>query len=142
FASPVSAFAGLVACLRVCLLAIVFVLCIRTAPVAMLTPPQARRSGPGGRRPGGGRRRGQQCFLCRGSRAQCEPRQRFLAARQASSNASPFSASFPHQAVPLASLSRYPDDRILGGNHHHVRTLRRNTARCERAWLVACRGHR
>src|SRR5437660_12465967 len=48
FASPVSAFAGLVACLRVCLLAIVFVLCIRTAPVAMLTPPQARRSGPGG----------------------------------------------------------------------------------------------
>src|SRR6266849_3740788 len=71
FASPVSAFAGLVACLLVCLLAIVFVLCIRTAPVAMLTPPQARRSGPGGagRRPGGGRRRGQQCFLCRGSRA-------------------------------------------------------------------------
>src|SRR5207302_7816055 len=48
FASPVSAFAGLVACLGVCLLAIVFVLCIRTAPVAMLTPPQARRSGPGG----------------------------------------------------------------------------------------------
>src|SRR5439155_16485199 len=86
FASPVSAFAGLVACLRVCLLAIVFVLCIRTAPVAMLTPPQARRSGPGGRRPGGGRRRGQQCFLCRGSRAQCEPRQRFLAARQAPSD--------------------------------------------------------
>src|SRR5437870_8066890 len=47
-ASPVSAFAGLVACLRVCLLAIVFVLWIRTAPVAMLTPPRARRSGPGG----------------------------------------------------------------------------------------------
>src|SRR5207244_8986551 len=42
FASPVSAFAGLVACLGVCLLAIVFVLCIRTAPVAMLAPPQAR----------------------------------------------------------------------------------------------------
>src|SRR6266446_4493536 len=37
-----------VACLLVCLLAIVFVLWIRTAPVAMLTPPQARRSGPGG----------------------------------------------------------------------------------------------
>src|SRR6266404_2745690 len=77
FASPVSAFAGLVACLRVCLLAIVFVLCIRTAPVAMLTPPQARRSGPGGaatrRRPSG-----QQCFLCRGSRALCEPRQLFF----------------------------------------------------------------
>src|SRR5882672_9516204 len=41
--------------------------------------------GRAGRRPGGGRRRGQQCFLCRGSRAQCEPRQRFLAARQAPS---------------------------------------------------------
>ena len=84
FASPVSAFAGLIACLRGCLLAIVFVLCIRTAPVAMLTPPQARRSGPGGAATGG-RRRGQQCFLCRGSRAQCEPRQRFLAAWQAPS---------------------------------------------------------
>src|SRR5207253_10251757 len=48
YASPVSAFAGLIACLRGCLLAIVFVLYIRTAPVAMLTPPQARRSGPGG----------------------------------------------------------------------------------------------
>src|SRR5437867_7366572 len=65
FASPVSAFAGLIACLRVCVLAIVFVLCIRTAPVAMLTPPQARRSGPGGaatrRRPS----TRQPCFLCR-----------------------------------------------------------------------------
>jgi hypothetical protein len=39
---------ALVACLLVCLLAIVFVLWIRTAPVAMLAPPQARRSGPGG----------------------------------------------------------------------------------------------
>src|SRR5712664_205368 len=58
-------FAALVAGLLVCLRAIVFVLWIRTAPVAMLTPPQARRSGPGGRRPGGGRRHGQQCFLCR-----------------------------------------------------------------------------
>src|SRR5437016_1668689 len=47
FASPVSAFAGLIACLRGCVLAIVFVLCIRIAPVAMLAPPQARRSGPG-----------------------------------------------------------------------------------------------
>src|SRR6266851_6134670 len=77
FVSPVSAFAGRVACLRVCLLAIVFVLWIRTAPVTMLTAPQARRSGLGGaatRRVG---RHGQQCFLCRGSRAQCEPRQRF-----------------------------------------------------------------
>jgi hypothetical protein len=41
FASPVSAFAALVACL----LAIVFVLWIRTAPAAMLAPPQARRDG-------------------------------------------------------------------------------------------------
>ena len=87
FASPLSAFAGLIACLRVCLLAIVFVLCIRIAPVAMLTPPQARRSGPGGRRPGGGRRRRQQCFLRRGSRAQCDPRQRFFAGWPASYNA-------------------------------------------------------
>src|SRR5437667_3004933 len=62
-ASPVSAFAGLVACLRGCLLAIVFVLWIRTAPVEMLTPPQARRSGPGGRQPRRGRRHGQECFL-------------------------------------------------------------------------------
>src|SRR6266478_5720541 len=61
--------AALVACLLVCLLAIVFVLWIRTAPVAMLTPPRARRSVPGGRRPGGGHRHGQQCFLCQGSRA-------------------------------------------------------------------------
>ena len=86
FGSPVSAFAALFACLLVCLLAIVFVLWIRTAPVTMLTPPQARRSGPGGaatRRVG---RHGQQCFLCRGSRAQCEPRQRFFAARPASRN--------------------------------------------------------
>jgi hypothetical protein len=35
------------------LLAIVFVLWIRTAPVTMLTPPQARRSGPGGQQPEG-----------------------------------------------------------------------------------------
>jgi hypothetical protein len=34
--------------------------------------------------------------------------------------ASSFSASFPHQGVTLASSSRYPDDRILGGNQHHV----------------------
>src|SRR6266849_9493599 len=46
-----SGLAALVACLLVCLLAMVFVLWIRTAPVAMLTPPQARRSEPGGRRP-------------------------------------------------------------------------------------------
>src|SRR5216683_5128 len=43
-----SGLAALVGCLLVCLLAIVFVLWIRTAPVTMLTPPQARRSGPGG----------------------------------------------------------------------------------------------
>src|SRR5207253_5669740 len=48
FGSPVSAFAALFACLLVCLLAIVFVLWIRTTPVAMLAPPQARPSGPGG----------------------------------------------------------------------------------------------
>ena len=47
FVSPVSAFAGRVACLRVCVLAIVFVLCIRVAPVAMHTPPQARALGAG-----------------------------------------------------------------------------------------------
>src|SRR6266851_5483152 len=51
FAAPVSAFAALFACLRGCLLAMVFVLWIRTAPVAMLAPPRARRSEPGGRRP-------------------------------------------------------------------------------------------
>src|SRR5882762_2198408 len=85
FASPVSAFAGLVACLRVCLLAIVFVLCIRTAPVAMLTPPQARRSGPGGaatrRRPS----TWTAMLPLPGKSRQCEPRQRFFAARQAPS---------------------------------------------------------
>src|SRR3984893_14371035 len=92
--------AALVACLLVCLLAIVFVLWIRTAPVTMLTPPQARRSGPGGaatRRVG---RHGQQCFLCRESRAQCEPRQRFFAARQASSKVPARSRPvLPHQAI-------------------------------------------
>src|SRR5437899_7151062 len=64
-----SGLAALVACLLVCLLAMVFVLWIRTAPVAMLAPPQARLSEPGGRRPGGGSRHGQQCFPCQGSRA-------------------------------------------------------------------------
>src|SRR5207245_11389536 len=39
--------AALFACLLGCLLAIVFVLWIRTTPVAMLAPPQARRSEPG-----------------------------------------------------------------------------------------------
>ncbi len=61
-------------------------LCIRTPRLSRCLhhhKPGAR--GRAGRRPGGGRRRGQQCFLCRGSRAQCEPRQRFLAARQAPS---------------------------------------------------------
>src|SRR5437660_9083186 len=52
-ASPASAFAALFVCLLGCLLAIVFVLWIRTAPIAMLAPPQARRSEPGRRRPGG-----------------------------------------------------------------------------------------
>ena len=110
---------SLLACL-VCLLAIVFVLWIRTAPVAMLAPPQARRSeARRGGDPGGGRRRGQQCFLCRGSRAQCEPRQRFFAARQASSNAPARSRPvFPHQEVPLASSSRYTGISALVGHKY------------------------
>ena len=29
-------------------------------------------------------------------------------------------ASVPAPSTPLASSSRYPDDRILGGNQHHV----------------------
>src|SRR2546430_14576578 len=59
---------ALVAGLLVCLLAIVFVLWIRTAPVAMLHHRKPGARGQAGRRPGGGRRHGQQCFLCRGSR--------------------------------------------------------------------------
>src|SRR5436190_1189667 len=50
FASPLSDFSALFACLRGCLLAIVFILWIRIA-LAMLAPPQARRSEPGGWRP-------------------------------------------------------------------------------------------
>src|ERR1700730_2859102 len=82
FAPPLSTLAAVFGCLLVCCLAIAVFLWIRIAPVAMLALPQARRSGPGGRRPRRVRRHGQQCFLCRGSRAQCEPRQRFIAARQ------------------------------------------------------------
>src|SRR6266851_658523 len=120
FAPPLSTFAALFACLLVCCLAIVVFLWIRIAPVAMRALPQARRSGPGGRRPRRVRRHGQQCFLCRGSRAQCEPRQRFFALRRAPLNAPARSRPvFPHQAVPLASPSRYSDDRTLGGNQHH-----------------------
>src|SRR6266850_3881010 len=63
--------AALVACLWVCLLAIVFVLWISIAlrDACTTTSPAfvARRGGEPG-----GRRGGQQCFLCRGSRAQCE----------------------------------------------------------------------
>src|SRR6266436_9328586 len=86
FAPPLSTFAALFACLLVCCLAIVVFLWISIAPGAMPALPQARRSGPGGRRPRRVCRHGQQCFLCRGSRAQCEPRQRFFLARQGSSN--------------------------------------------------------
>src|SRR6266436_5633770 len=86
FASPVSASAAVFACLRGCLLAMVFVLWIRIAlrDACTTTSPAlgARRGGDPG-----GRRGGQQCFLWRGSRAQYEPRQRFFAVRQAPSNA-------------------------------------------------------
>src|SRR6266851_2767615 len=72
-----SGLAALVACLLVCLLAIVFVLWIRIAHRDACTTPSPA-SGPGGAATqGGGRRHGQQCFLWRGSRAQCERRQRF-----------------------------------------------------------------
>ena len=54
-------------------------------PSRCLHHPKPGARGQAGRRPRRVRRRGQQCFLWRGSRAQCEPRQRFLAARQASS---------------------------------------------------------
>jgi hypothetical protein len=67
-------FAALVACLLVCLLG------------HRLRPPDPHRAcrdaytttspalgGQAGRRPRRGRRHGQQCLLCRGSRAQCEP---------------------------------------------------------------------
>src|SRR4029077_21203249 len=47
------------------------------SPIAMLAPPQARRSEPGEWRPRRGRRHGQQCFPCRGSRAESAPRQLF-----------------------------------------------------------------
>src|SRR6267143_6128267 len=67
FASPVSAFAGLFACLRGCLLAMVFVLWIRIAhrDACTTTSPALE---PGGWRPRGGRRHGQQCLPCWGSR--------------------------------------------------------------------------
>src|SRR6266446_5526381 len=85
FASPVSAFAAHFACLRGCLLAIVFVLWTRIAlrDACTTTSPAL---GAGRVATQEGRRHGQQCFLCRGSRAQCEPRQRFLSARPVSQN--------------------------------------------------------
>ena len=67
--------AAFFACLLICLLAIIFVLWIRTAPVAMLTPLQARPSGPGGVATQEGPSTSTECFLWRRSRAQCEPRQ-------------------------------------------------------------------
>jgi hypothetical protein len=57
--------AALIACLLLCLLAIVFAFCIRTTPAAMLTPPQARRSGPGGAGPKRGPRIWTAMRLCR-----------------------------------------------------------------------------
>src|SRR5437870_11353656 len=62
FASPVSAFAGLVACLRGCLLAIVFVLWIRIALRDACTTVSPALGARRGGDQGGGRRRGQQCF--------------------------------------------------------------------------------
>src|SRR6266436_6679444 len=86
FASPVSAFAALFACLRGCLLAIVFVLWIRIAlrDACTTTSPAL-----GARRVATqeGRRHGQQCLPCRGSRAESVAGQRFFAARPASQNA-------------------------------------------------------
>src|SRR5438034_11701653 len=82
FASPVSAFAALFACLRGCLLAMVFVLWIRIAhrDACTTTSPAlgARQVAPQE-----GRRQGQQCFPCRGSRAESVAGQRFFAARPA-----------------------------------------------------------
>src|SRR5712692_3629334 len=83
FASPVSAPAALFACLRGCLLAMVFVLWIRiahrdactTTSLALGARQEATRRG---------RRHGQQCLPCRGSRAQSVAEQRFFAARPAS----------------------------------------------------------
>ena len=61
-------------------------LCIRTAPGAMLTPPTSPALGAGR---GGDQEEAvdvdSNASFGRGSRAQCEPRQRFLAARQAPS---------------------------------------------------------
>src|SRR5437899_6191767 len=80
FAAPVSVFAALFACLRGCLLAIVFVLWIRIAlrDACTTTSPAL-----GARRVATqeGRRHGQQCLPCRGSRAESVARQRFFAAR-------------------------------------------------------------
>src|SRR3984893_17041830 len=81
FASPVLTFAPLLVCLRGCLLAIVFVLWIRIAhrDACTTTSPAlgARRGGD----PGGGRRHGQQCFPCRGSRAEIMAGQHFFLQR-------------------------------------------------------------
>src|SRR6266550_3869961 len=86
FAAPVSVFAGLFACLRGCLLAMVFVLWIRIAlrDACTTTSPAL-----GARQVATqeGRRHGQQCLPCRGSRAESVARQRFFAARPASENA-------------------------------------------------------
>ena len=100
FAPPLSTFAAVFVCLLVCCLAIVVFLWIRIAPVAMLALPQARRSGPGGRRPRRVRRHGQQCFLCRGSRAQCERDNDFFALRQVPLNA-PVLGQLPVPGSPL-----------------------------------------
>src|SRR5712671_6334120 len=97
FASPVSAFAAL---FGGSLLAIAFVLWIRIAlrDACTTTSPAfgARRVATQE-----GRRRGQQCFLCRGSRAQCVPRQRFFAVRQAPSNA-------PARSRPVSRTRQSP----------------------------------
>src|SRR6266576_363601 len=79
FASPVSAFAAVFACLRGCLLAMVFVLWIRIAhrDACTTTSPALGARQEATRR---GRRHGQQCLPCRGSRAQSVAERPFFAA--------------------------------------------------------------
>ena len=137
--------AALVACWLIRLLAIVFVLWIRTAPAAMLAPPRARRSGPGeaATQEWGVDTDSNASFA--GEVERNKPRQRFFSVRQAFSNAPALGQSPLHQGVPLASSSRYPDDRILGGNQSCVNVLPKPCAlRASLAgrmpWGIACQG--
>src|SRR5882672_5462971 len=126
FASPGSTFAALFACLRGCLLAIVFVLWIRIAlrdAYTTTSPALGARRG----RPRRGSRHGQQCLPCQGSRAESVAGQRFFATQPASQN-----AAARYRPVPLCQSSESAGQwrRVAGIGATELRSGRRRSSHC------------